>query len=260
MKMNDNLHSSASWFSAWADIPSGLLLAVLLLSGGATPQRYVWGRSRVQSFFFLTALFASILFTIVRFILEGVWRDPGPREFMVISIVYSVRWILLWIHMTIPGLQHAKLLQVAQVLRDIKMIRHGQSRSRWRQGERELVVRRGVSTLGTDGIRYWRGVEEKTEKLPNGLWIIRLMEAHLHADFMDAWGTSNYFDDGPPKEDIFARTYGVAISAFRTDIVTDLSPFLTRIEACRLLIRRFKLGKRNLATKRRLHGRSRQMQ
>lgn len=238
---------AASWFAVWADIPSGLLLALLLLSGGVTPKSLIWGRSFLQNLLFYTALVASILFTVARVVLEGLWREPGPREFMVISIIYTVRWILLRARMTIPGTQQEKLLRVARAMRELRTVRRGPSTHRDRKGVNEIVVRRGVKAVGRSAELYWRGVEEEAVKLPGDEWRVRLKEARMYSPELDAWGTVDYFDDGLNRDDIIGKIFSLVRAAVGPGTVSDFSEFFKKYDGLEARQTNFRTGREDVS-------------
>lgn len=222
---------AADWFAAWADIPSALLLALLLLSGGVTPKRLVWGRSFLRNLLFYSVLVISTLFNITRIVLEGLWRSPGPREFMTVSIIYTVRWTLLRARMTIPGTQQEKLLRVACALRELRTLRRGASTHVSRKGDDEVVIRRGVKAVRRNAKLYWRGVEEEVVRMvPSGVWKVHLMEARMYSPELDAWGVVDYFEDGLDREQICSKIFFLVRSAVGRETASDFSAFFEKYD------------------------------
>lgn len=183
--------------AVWADLGSLLLLILNLSLGGLTPSRHVWGRSTHHNLLLFFVMALSFSWSVFRYISEGFYETPGPREFLAGNVVYLGRWIYLWWKMNWTHSKEARMFAVARALRDLHTLRIGFStdsnRGGYRKGALEAVLRRGVQ-LAPQGETYWRGVKIKPDEFNEfvSTWIVHLAEQELHADTLDVFGTTEY--------------------------------------------------------------------
>lgn len=205
--------------AAWADLGSLLLLVLSLYVGGLTPSRLVWGRSPFHNTLLFCLHTLSIAYSSFRFIGEGIFLSPGPREFLVGSVVYLGRWLWLSWRMNRPSSPESRLFEVALALRELRTLRIGfstdKSNNARRTGDLELVIRRGARKTPR-GQHYWRGVKEAPDTFHElvSTWEVRLVEEDLHADKLDMFGTTEYMNmDQATMETAYKRFYEVVMRA-----------------------------------------------
>lgn len=184
--------------AVWSDIGSLGLLSLCLSLGGLTPSRLVWGRSWHHNLLLTFVMGLSFLWSVFRFVVEGVYETPGPREFLAGNVVYLGRWLYLWWKMyCTTQSQEARMFSVARALRELRTLRIGfstdKARDGYRKGELEAVLRRGVQ-IAPEGEIYWRGVKIEPEEFHefSATWVVNLAEKELHADKLDVFGTTEY--------------------------------------------------------------------
>ncbi|KAI0563222.1 hypothetical protein FGB62_44g12 [Gracilaria domingensis] len=218
--------------AAWADVASLLLLCVaIVVHGGIDPRRRVWGRSPIRNALNMFFMTLNIVFSAGRLIAEGVLVETGPREFLLLAVIYSARWLWLYAAITKFDSRAARAFKVAQELRRLKTVRLGRSTSETRRGERELVIRRGARTA--NGKSYWRGIEEYVKQSDqNNAYKVRLVERELHAGKLDEIGTVEFRRKlGPDQTDNLYRKFYDLVMTVETsnrELVLDFSAFLER--------------------------------
>lgn len=202
-------------FAVWADIVSLLLLVFCLSLGGLTPSRLVWGRSLHHNLSLSFVMGISFLWSVLRFVVEGIYETPGPREFLAGNVVYLGRWIYLWWKMNCADSKEARMFAVARALREVRTLRIGFSTDKSRAGDLEVVLRRGVQKT-PPGEAYWRGVKIKQEEfheLP-ATWEVHLAEEELHSDTLEVFGTTEYMNgDQGSMNAAYRAFYDVVMSA-----------------------------------------------
>ena len=209
--------------------------------------------------------------------------ETGPREFLVVSVIYCARWI--WLYLSISRSRSRKAFAIALQLRRLKTVRLGAStrkpdddlraqvkgltnvlRARFsqiavwakvdkrkaqfstqrsgknldkRNGEKELVIRRGARTAS--GTTYWRGVEEEVRVISadenrgsSKIYLVRLVERELHSSHLDEIGTCDFkrsLDvEGP--DGLYKKIYELVMTcdSQSSELLVDYSSFLTRFE------------------------------
>lgn len=210
--------SSYEYVSAWADLFSLLLLVLCLSIGGLSPSRKIWGRSLPHNLALMFLIFISILFSAFRYITEAIYLSPGPREFLVGNSVYLARWLYLWSRLTFLSFPEARLFHVARALRNLHIIRFGQSTDRDsdRAGMTEVVIRRGVRHAQKGFGFYWRGYKEAKDVLWErvGIWEVRLVESDLHSDRLDTFGAVEFLNSGPDVMDnVYKKVYDLVMTS-----------------------------------------------
>lgn len=179
--------------SAWSDLVSLLLLVLSLLSGGLSPSRKVWGRPWLRNVAQFLSFSLAVAWSGFRFVVEGIFKDPGAREFLVGTVAYLGRWLWLWWRMTRSQSKEARIFEVARALRKLETLRIGfstdDSKNSLGTKDWEAVLRHGTPHK-QPGKSYWRGVIEKNEFFPDvKTWEVHLAERKLHADKLDKFGT-----------------------------------------------------------------------
>lgn len=182
--------------SAWSDLVSMSLLVLSLVSGGFSPSRKVWGRPWQRNLAQVLTFSVAVAWSIFRFVIEGIFKEAGPREFLVGTVVYLGRWLWLWWRMTRSQSKEARIFEVARALRKLHTLRIGFSTdvSKHSQGTKdwEAVLRYGTPDR-QPGKSYWRGVITKNEFCPDvKTWEVHLAERKLYADKLDKFGTLEY--------------------------------------------------------------------
>lgn len=205
--------------SVWSDLGSMILLALSIAVGGLSPCRPIWGRSRERQLTLIATFSMAVLFSLFRFVVEGMFETTGPREFLAGTVVYISRWLWLFWRMSRPDSTEARLFEVARALRLLHMLRIGSStddkNALNRRGQWEVVLRRGVAKT-PPGHRYWRGVKERADRFveQDDCWDVRLVQEHLHGEVLDAIGTVEYMDkDEATLDEAYRRFYKVVLTA-----------------------------------------------
>lgn len=211
--------------SLWSDLGSMVLLGLSIVVAGLSPCRPIWGRSRKQQLALVAAFSATVLFSVFRFVVEGMFEATGPREFLAGTVVYISRWLWLYWRMSRPASEEARLFEVARALRLLHMLRIGYSTDDKneidRRGEWEVVRRRGVAETpsGEHCKSYWRGVKERADRFveQDDCWDVRLVQEHLHAGVLDVIGTIEYMNkDEAAMDEAYRRFYKVVMTAVAT--------------------------------------------
>ncbi|KAI0563126.1 hypothetical protein FGB62_45g136 [Gracilaria domingensis] len=235
-------HSVEEHLAVWADVVSFLLLCIaILIQGGIDPRRTVWGRSPIRNAFIILFMSLNIIFSIARFIAEGVLVETGPREFLLISVIYSARWLWLFAAITKSDSRAARAFSVARELRKLKTIRFGTSSNRARKGRgrKELVIRRGARVVS--GNTYWRGVEEYVKyNEPKSTYKVRLVEKELHAGQLDEIGTVDFKRrlETESSDALYRKIYDLVMTVDNNQLDVDYSAFNAMYEPVRAVTSR----------------------
>ena len=208
----------AKEISAWADIVSMFILAVCFVIGGLSPCRKVWGWPPARITSQLAVFSIAVIWSVFRFIVEGIFKEAGPREFLTATIFYLGRWVWLYWRITRPKSKYARVFKVARALRNLQLLRVGFSSdpekntngtSAW-----EVVLRKGVASKSS-GKEYWRGnVVDEHYCSEVQTWQVHLVERKLHATMLDSFGTIEYLDANQKSLNAaYQAFYEVAITA-----------------------------------------------
>lgn len=221
--------STAEIITSWSDLVSLVLVGLNFLAGGLDPQFPAWGWNRAAVVRLLVAILASFAWTVFRFVIEGVYKTPGPREFLAANVIYLARWLYLWILMLRRSQPEYRMRRIVLELRNVLMMRSGSGKDRTHDDPdrqsgnfHEIVLRRGVADIPKGLKEYWRGYNHKCVFHEREcVWETHILEKHLHQEELDPIGTSKYLSANDDLlNDVYKRVYDVVLKA-----VSSRAPF-----------------------------------
>lgn len=157
--MNSTTEDDISFFVKdtlpfWADGISFLLLGLMYVVLPIPPTRRLWLRPG-ETLLWRVIVLSNLGWNISRFVMEGIHQKRGPRGFSQLGLIYAIVWTYTLEFGWKEDVElYRRTKQVVDVVKHIKMVRYnersfrppeGNNFGHDRKGERQLVVRKGIS-------------------------------------------------------------------------------------------------------------------